>query len=225
MGLTFIAIVLLAGAWAAILLPDLRNRGGAPRRNNSNNSVKSFNQQLSGLDRTRPSGLRRPSPASRAPFARRESAMNTPRPRTGPAGRAPVAAARPGAPTPGARRRPNPPLDARSSMMPRTGAEAAKRRVLTASVLVSLAFVTLVGGLVVTRTLLFGHLVVDALLAGFVYLSWERSNRAGARRSSLVTLANERKGAVRREADGRPAPMLEDDIATVSPIARRVAGG
>ena len=222
MGLTFIAIVLLVGAWAAILLPDLRNRGGAPRRNNS---VKSFNQQLSGLDRTRPAGLRPPGPGSRAPLARRESAMNTPRPRTGPTGHAPMVAARPGAPTAAARRRPAPPLEARSTMMPRTRAEAARRRVLAVSVLVSLAFVTLVGGLVVSRTLLFGHLVVDALLAGFVYLSWERSNRAGTRRSSLVTLADERKGAVRRGVDGRPAPMLDDDIASVSTIARRAAGG
>ena len=42
MGLTFIAVVLLAAAWAAILLPDLRNRSSAPRRADS---VKLFRQQ------------------------------------------------------------------------------------------------------------------------------------------------------------------------------------
>ena len=95
MGLTFIAIVLLASAWAAILLPDLRNRGGAPRRNNS---VKSFNQQLSGLGRTRPSGSRPLGSSSRATLARPASAVNSPRPRTSVTGQSPMEAAHPGAP-------------------------------------------------------------------------------------------------------------------------------
>lgn len=222
MGLTFIAIVLLASAWAAILLPDLRNRGGAPRRNNS---VKSFNQQLSGLGRTRPSGSRPLGSSSRATLARPASAVNSPRPRTSVTGQSPMEAAHPGAPAAAAQRRPAPPVDVRSTMMPRTRAEAAIRRVAAVSVLVTLAFVTLIGGLVASRALLFGHLVVDALLVGFVYLSWERSNRAGMRRSSLVTLSNERKGAVPRGVDGRPAPMLDDDIASVSSMDRRAAGG
>ncbi len=216
MGLTFIAIVLLAGAWAAILLPDLRNRGGAPRRNNS---VKSFNQQLSGLDRTRPQGMYRPGMSSRAPIARRESPMYAPRPRG--------TAARPGAPTPAGRVRPNPPLVARSSTMPRTRAEAAKRRLATVSVLATLALLTLVGGVLLSRTLLFAHVVVDALLAGFVYLAWERSKRTGARRSSLVTLGDERPTGGRRGVTGRgPLPVADelDDLASVSPLTRRASG-
>ena len=218
MGLTFIAIVLLAGAWAAILLPDLRNRGGAPRRNNS---VKSFRQQLSGLDRTRPQNTRphnmvpRPGLTSRPPTARPGAPMMTPRPRTGTAGPAPTRVARTTAPMPSSRLRPNAPVDTRSSMMPRNRVEAAKRRALTASVLVGLALITLIGGIAVNRTLLFAHLLVDAVLAGFVYLSWERSNRAGARRSSLVTLG--------RDRDAEQAG--HDEVATVSPIARRAAGG
>jgi Flp pilus assembly protein TadB len=49
--LTFIAIVLLAAAWAALLLPDLRGRGLPTRRSNS---IDSFSRQLSTIERTRP---------------------------------------------------------------------------------------------------------------------------------------------------------------------------
>jgi Flp pilus assembly protein TadB len=49
--LTFIAIVLLAAAWAALLLPDLRGRGGSSRRSDS---IANFNRQLSTIERARP---------------------------------------------------------------------------------------------------------------------------------------------------------------------------
>jgi hypothetical protein len=196
-GLTFIAIVLLAGAWAAILLPDLRNRGTAPRRNNS---VKSFRQQLSGLDRTRPQGIApRPGASSRPTAPRRDGGVRAAHAR-------PVAPRVAGAPGSVARRLPASALDQRSSLMPRNRAEAAKRRLLTVALLAGLAVVTLLAGVFVNRTLLLGHLVVDALLAAFVYLSWERTNRSATRRSSLVTLAP------------------EDDLESVSPLVRRAAG-
>ncbi|HEX7095359.1 MAG TPA: hypothetical protein VF183_05715 [Acidimicrobiales bacterium] len=50
MALTFIAIVLLAAAWAALLLPDLRGRGSSRR----SDSIKNFSRQLSTIERTRP---------------------------------------------------------------------------------------------------------------------------------------------------------------------------
>lgn len=226
MGLTFIAIVLLAGAWAAILLPDLRNRSRAPRRNNS---VKSFRQQLSGLDRTRPQGMgsrpglaQRPGLTSRPPVSRRDASMHAPRPRSGPQGGAPTR--RVAGPAPSPRHSQTPAAEARSSMMPRTRAEAAKRRVLTVAVLVGLAAVLLVGGLVLSRMLLFAHLLVDSLLAGFVYLSWERTNRAAARRSSLGTLGTAQR---RDETQRRGATLdLDDDdvVASITPLVRRAAG-
>jgi cytochrome c-type biogenesis protein CcmH/NrfG len=49
--LTFIAIVLLAAAWAALLLPDLRGRGRPSRRSDS---IATFNRQLSTIERARP---------------------------------------------------------------------------------------------------------------------------------------------------------------------------
>jgi cytochrome c-type biogenesis protein CcmH/NrfG len=49
--LTFIAIVLLAAAWAALLLPDLRGRGRPSRRSDS---IAMFNRQLSTIERARP---------------------------------------------------------------------------------------------------------------------------------------------------------------------------
>ena len=51
MALTFIAIVLLAAAWAALLLPDLRGRGRPSRRSDS---IATFNRQLSTIERARP---------------------------------------------------------------------------------------------------------------------------------------------------------------------------
>jgi Flp pilus assembly protein TadB len=48
--LTFIAIVLLAAAWAALLLPDLRRRGSSRR----SDSIATFNRQLSTIERARP---------------------------------------------------------------------------------------------------------------------------------------------------------------------------
>ena len=94
-------------------------------------------------------------------------------------------------------------------MLPRNRAEAAQRRLITLAVLVGLALVTLVGGLVAARALLFVHLLVDAALGGFVFLLWERSARTRTRRSSLATLAD-RPGLgessspplLRREASG-----------------------
>ncbi|HEV8296592.1 MAG TPA: hypothetical protein VGQ20_04835 [Acidimicrobiales bacterium] len=69
MGLTFIAIVLLVAAWAALLLPDFRNRrSSGPRRRDS---IATFNQQLNLLDRARP-GYR---PSARiVAFPRRDGA-------------------------------------------------------------------------------------------------------------------------------------------------------
>jgi Flp pilus assembly protein TadB len=52
LALTFIAIVLLAAAWAALLLPDLRGRGGGSSRRTD--SIANFSRQLSTIERTRP---------------------------------------------------------------------------------------------------------------------------------------------------------------------------
>ncbi len=205
MGLTFIAVVLLAAAWAAILLPDLRNRGSAPRRSNS---VKSFRQHLSGLDRTRPGAGYGAAPNGGArPLANR--AGTSARPLPGPATNAYAtpSSARPGGPS--ARPRPRTPTVQRSSMLPRNRAEAAQRRLVTLAALVGLALVTLLAGLLAARALLLVHLLVDAALGAYVYLLWERSARARTRRSSLVTLgdqsASEGSATVthlRREATG-----------------------
>jgi cytochrome c-type biogenesis protein CcmH/NrfG len=73
--LTFIAIVLLAAAWAALLLPDLRQRGGSSRRSNS---IAKFSRQLSTIDRARPG--QQPS-ARVVAFPQRGSAARRPAPR------------------------------------------------------------------------------------------------------------------------------------------------
>jgi hypothetical protein len=89
--------------------------------------------------------------------------------------------------------------------MPRSAAEAARRRSLVLAVLAGLAFVTLIGGVAGPRVLLFVHLLVDAALAGFAYLLWERSARSRVRGSSLVTLSRvdgDEEIVLRREATG-----------------------
>jgi hypothetical protein len=191
-GVTFIALGLLACAWAVLLVPDLRNRGGSSHRSNS---VKSFRDHLSGLDRTRPPHLGgRPTGRPSGPMA-------------GPV-RRPVAATRPVVAGPrGPVRAPVRTLPGpRSPLVPRSAAEAARRRSLVLAALVGLAFVTLVGGLVGPRALLFVHLLVDAALAGFAYLLWERSARSRLRGSSLVTLSRVDDDGddvvLRREATG-----------------------
>lgn len=193
MGLTFIAVVLLAAAWAAILLPDLRNRAGSSRRSDP---VKSFRQQLSGLDRTRPVSGRGQSaygrPVAGAPAARR------PRP-AGPAARAGGLGPRAGAPARPLAARPAP----RSAFLPRSSAEAAMRRRLVLGVLVGLAVLTLLGGVVVSGALLVLHLLVDATLGVYAYLLWERGTRTRSRASSFLTLdADDDDVVVRREAAG-----------------------
>ncbi len=210
MGVTFIALALLACAWVVLLAPDLRNRGGGRSRSNS---VKSFRDQLSGLDRTRPQhgGPRaggRPSRPMSGPMGgavRRPVAGTRPaagaRPVGGHAARGPVRG--PVRAVPGA----GSSLGPRSSLLPRSSAEAAQRRMLVLAVLAGLAFVTLVGGLAGPRVLLFVHLLVDAALAGFAYLLWERSARSRSRGSSLVTLSRidddgDDDVVLRREATG-----------------------
>jgi Flp pilus assembly protein TadB len=74
LALTFIAIVLLAAAWAALLLPDLRGRGGGSSRRTD--SIANFSRQLSTIERTRPG--QRPSARvvafpQRGPAAQRAS--------------------------------------------------------------------------------------------------------------------------------------------------------
>lgn len=187
MGVTFIALGLLACAWAVLLVPDLRNRSSSSNRSNS---VQSFRDHLSGLDRTRPShtGVR---PAGRPT-----------RPASGPAGR-PVTVGPRVAST--GHRGPVRALPVSTSpFMPRSAAEAARRRSLVLAALVGLAFVTLVGGFAGSRLLLFVHLLVDAALAGFAYLLWERSARSRLRESSLVTLSrvDDDEVALRHEATG-----------------------
>ena len=205
MGLTFIAVVLLAAAWAAILLPDLRNRGSAPRRSNS---VKSFRQHLSGLDRTRPGAGYGVAPNRGArPVANR--AGTSARPLHGPvtAAHTTPSSARPGGSS--ARPRPRTATAPRSAMLPRNRAEAAQRRLVTFAALVGLALVTLVAGLVAARALLLVHLLVDAALGAYVYLLWERSARARTRRSSLVTLG---------------AQSVAEGSATVTHLRREATG-
>jgi Flp pilus assembly protein TadB len=73
--LTFIAILMLAAAWAALLLPDLRRRGGPSRRSDS---IANFNRQLSTIDRARPG--QRPS-ARVVAFPQRGAMANRPAPR------------------------------------------------------------------------------------------------------------------------------------------------
>ena len=73
MALTFIAIVLLAAAWAALLLPDLRGRGGGSSRRTD--SIANFSRQLSTIERTRPG--QRPS-ARIVAFPQRGPAQHQP---------------------------------------------------------------------------------------------------------------------------------------------------
>lgn len=208
MGLTFIAVVLLAAAWAAILLPDLRNRSSAPRRSDS---VKSFRQHLSGLDRTRP-GVTTRSPYGRPVASAPGAAMRRPRPAParsagglGPRASAPV---RPGGPvgpvrTAGVRPSPARPVGAASSaFVPRSRVEAARRRQLVLAVLAGLALVTLLGGLAVSSALLVLHLLVDAALGVYGYLLWERASRTRARSSFLTLDKVDDDLTLRREASG-----------------------
>ena len=78
MALTFIAIVLLAAAWAALLLPDLRGRGGGSSRRTD--SIANFSRQLSTIERTRPG--QRPS-ARVVAFPQRGPAANQARQASG----------------------------------------------------------------------------------------------------------------------------------------------
>ena len=193
MGVTVIAVGLLACAWAVLLLPDLRNRGSA---RGHGNSVKSFRDQLSGLDRTRPhaSGHR---PGARPATGRQSTPV---RPIAG------AARTAPGAPV--VRRVPTAPRaigSAASPLLPRSRAEAAQRRLLVLVLLVGLALVTFVGALVGPRMLMFVHLLVDATLAAYAYLLWERAARSRARHSSLVTLSSavtDDDVVLQREASG-----------------------
>jgi Flp pilus assembly protein TadB len=85
-GLTFIAIVLLVAAWAALLLPDLRGRGGPSRRSDS---IASFSRQLSTLERARP-GQR---PSARVVAFPQRGAAQAAAPARRASGLAPVSAA------------------------------------------------------------------------------------------------------------------------------------
>ena len=99
--------------------------------------------------------------------------------------------------------------------MPRSRAEAARRRTTAIVILALVALVTLAAGLVISPAMLLVHLVADALLGGFVYLSWERASRSRARRSSLVTLHDRPvAGAARAEGGG----------AVVTPMRREASG-
>jgi hypothetical protein len=180
-GVTFIALGLLACAWAVLLVPDLRNRGSSGGRANS---VKSFQDQLSGLDRTRPQHQgARPAPRGVRPGP-------VPGARPGGPTQRPVRGTATGAPARGpVRRAPLPAPRASSPFVPRSRAEAAQRRLLVLAVLVGLSVLTFLAALVGPRVLLFVHLLVDAALAAYAYLLWERASRSRARHSSLVTLS------------------------------------
>jgi hypothetical protein len=147
--LTFIAIVLLAAAWAALLLPDLRGRGGSSRRSNS---IATFNRQLSTLERARPG--QRPS-ARVVAFPQRA-----------------------GAPVPPVARGP------RSTIAPRSSAQARKRRQNLLFVLAGLAVVTLLAGVLVSPLLLVVHLLTDLALGGYVALLVQHRNRLYERRTT-----------------------------------------
>jgi hypothetical protein len=194
-GLTFIAVVLLAAAWAAILLPDLRNRSSAPRRTDS---VKSFRQQLSGLDRTRP-GVTTRSPYGRPVAAASPDAARRPRP-AAPARAAGGLGPRAAAPTRSLA--PRPMVTPRSAFLPRNRNEAAQRRRLVLALLVATALLTLLGGLVVTGALFILHLLVDAALGVYGYLLWERASRTRARSKFLTLDTVDDDVVLRREATG-----------------------
>jgi cytochrome c-type biogenesis protein CcmH/NrfG len=164
--LTFIAIVLLAAAWAALLLPDLRRRGPSRR----SDSIATFSRQLSTIARARPG--QRPS-ARVVAFPQRPGA---------PAARA----ARPS-----------------SSIAPRTNAHARQRRQAVLFALFGAAVVTLVAGVFVSPLFLAVHLVIDAALAGFVWM--------------LVTH--------RRRIDGLRSAAMRRDRYEAAPILRRRASG
>ncbi len=200
MGLTFIAIALLGVAWAFLLVPDLLGRRGAPRRSNS---VTSFRDHLSGLDRTRPAGTARGSAPTVSPRPLRTSSPAVTAPTTSPGPRT----VRP-RPAPAA-------LSSRSSIMPRSRAEAARRRTTATTILAVFALVSLVAGLVISPALLLVHLVADALLGGFVYLSWERASRSRTRRSSLVSMHGRSAGGATRSEGGG---------AVITPLRREASG-
>ena len=99
--------------------------------------------------------------------------------------------------------------------MPRSRAEAARRRTTATMILALFALVSLVGGLVISPALLLVHLVADALLGGFVYLSWERASRSRTRRSSSVSMHDRSAGgATRSDAGG----------AVITPLRREASG-
>lgn len=203
MDVTFIALGLLACAWAVLLLPDLRNRGGSSGRANS---VQSFRDQLSGLDRTRPSpygrpvtrsgagrrpaGVRTPGPA--APTARHTSPVGVTRPGARPVvtrgsgGRANAGRAGSAGRSPGVVRPVGVPVAARAGFVPRSSEHAARRRRVVLLALVGLAVVTLVGGLVGPRSVLGLHLVVDVALAAYAYLLGERASQVRRRVGPVV---------------------------------------
>jgi predicted membrane protein len=60
--------------------------------------------------------------------------------------------------------------------------------VLTIAALGALAALTLLVAVTLSSAFMLLHLIVDAVLAGYLYLVWERANRSGRRASSLVTL-------------------------------------
>jgi hypothetical protein len=161
-GLTFIAIVLLVAAWAALLLPDFRNRSRGTRRRDS---IASFSQQLNLLERARPGA--RPS-ARVVAFPQRAGS-------------------------------PNAQLRAvRSPHAPRNAAQARARRVRVLVALAAASVVTLLGAIVLGPLLLAAHLLVDIVLAAYVWLLVQHNKR-------LLAARAERRGATAApEAEVRP---------------------
>jgi cytochrome c-type biogenesis protein CcmH/NrfG len=164
--LTFIAIVLLAAAWAALLLPDLRGRGRPSRRSDS---IATFNRQLSTIERARPG--HRPS-ARVVAFPQRAGF-------------------------------PQRPVARGSARSPRSSLQARRRRQNVLLTLVAVAVLTLGAGVVASPLFFAVHLLVDAVLGGYVWVLVEHRNRTNEARSARVRREGyEASPFTRRRASG-----------------------
>ena len=151
----FIVILLLAAAWGAYFLFDLRERGGSSR---SRSGGKRMGSSLAGIGR----GTNRSSavlPLARYNPSDRQGAGARPGTLRAPAGR-------PGAVTAPTR-----------SIAPRSAAEAQQRQMRALGLLVGVAVLTLLASKAVWSVFFYLFILEVGVLAGYVYLLVEHRRR------------------------------------------------
>jgi hypothetical protein len=152
----FIILFGLAVAWGVLLVPDLLKKRGTVR---SIRGVKGFDRQLSAFNRTSggPVSMSMPGMQAMPGMHRRPAGSVVAFPVRGPVRR---------------------PREHGLRTVPRTPADAQRRRIYVLATLFAAALLTLAFAMAVTRLALAVHFVIDLALALYVYLLFElRANR------------------------------------------------